>query len=864
MSEEIREAVQIIEVAYDGIEIAMKVGSGGISAMQKAIDFLKGMLDYEKSLGKTSMRKLLMKGGDLQVLEFATADMKKVEKYAKKYGILYSVLPDADRKNGKTEIIFHTEAVPRANMLLQKLSGGRIATFDDYLKNGDEKQLNKLMEFLKNQKKGNEMSPSPESARANMLMDGLIEKVGMYAMEKKTINVDAVKENFSINHEQAENVIKQLETIGFLDKGDESGNHKVMMDKEAFLNRIRGYQDLADRMRAVAASKHMNLSDVTISKTLIQTENERAVKTRIPGTWGEKARYVWIKKENIMEIHSGKTMLTFIDREKDYKIYDKDNRVVETMKGEALYSNHYDKSDCYNPFSYIREETDIVKLITNLIANTTPKGSTPSDPFWEKAEGLFLQAIFYYVWLEEKPSRRNFETVLQLLGEAEVTQQGKPSHLDVRMKFLEENNPLGPNHPAVKQYNKCMRGAGDTVRSIIISANSRLAFLENKQVLRLLSKDELNLADIGIGVNGDGETKTALFCVIPDSDKSYNFIIGMLYTQIFQELYYQADFNCGGRLPIHVTFMLDEFANVALPDDYCSLLSTMRSREISSIIIIQNFAQLKALFKDTWETVPGNCDTFIYLGGNEQSTHKYVSELLGKGTIDKKSSGETKGRQGSSSRNYDVLGRELFTPDEVRKLDNKKCIIFIRGFDPIMDNKYIPFAHPMFKQTADGGGKPYVHHMSSNNEVVGPPYEILSQKALEHYKQLKEKGENVYIDKLTYEEFMMIGDKELGWRFQMLDEQEQKDRFNAEQGQELEYSEESEITDKRKELPKIDGKDTILRRMAQWEFTKEQQEEAQKAMIVGVPENKILEYFYPDVEVEEMRQVRENFEKASA
>ena len=200
----------------------------------------------------------------------------------------------------------------------------------------------------------------------------------------------------------------------------------------------------------------------------------------------------------------------------------------------------------------------------------------------------------------------------------------------------------------------------------------------------------------------------------------------MLYTQIFQELYYQADFNCGGRLPIHVTFMLDEFANVALPDDYCSLLSTMRSREISSIIIIQNFAQLKALFKDTWETIPGNCDTFIYLGGNEQSTHKYVSELLGKGTIDKKSSGETKGRQGSSSRNYDVLGRELFTPDEVRKLDNKKCIIFIRGFDPIMDNKYIPFAHPMFKQTADGGGKPYIHRIKGSFDIVGPPYEILS------------------------------------------------------------------------------------------------------------------------------------------
>ena len=293
------------------------------------------------------------------------------------------------------------------------------------------------------------------------------------------------------------------------------------------------------------------------------------------------------------------------------------------------------------------------------------------------------------------------------------------------------------------------------------------------------------MSDIGIGVNGDGETKTALFCVIPDSDKSYNFIIGMLYTQIFQELYYQADFNCGGRLPIHVTFMLDEFANVALPDDFCSLLSTMRSREISSIIIIQNFAQLKALFKDTWETIPGNCDTFIYLGGNEQSTHKYVSELLGKGTIDKKSSGETKGRQGSSSRNYDVLGRELFTPDEVRKLDNKKCIIFIRGFDPIMDNKYIPFRHPMFNQTADGKGKAYVHNTQGADRIIGPPFEILSEKAVKHYEKMKDKGENVYIDTLTYEQFMMLGDAELNRRFSMQDEAEQKAKIDREQANEL-------------------------------------------------------------------------------
>lgn len=520
-----------------------------------------------------------------------------------------------------------------------------------------------------------------------------------------------------------------------------------------------------------------------------------------------------------------------------------------------------DKSDCYNPFSYIREETDVVKLITNLISNTTPKGSTPSDPFWEKAEGLFLQSIFYYVWLVEPASRRNFETVLKLIGEAEVAEQGKMSMLDKRMKKLEQLSPLGANHPAVKQYNKCMRGAGDTVRSIIISANSRLAYLENQQVLRLLSKDELNLADIGIGVNGDGETKTALFCVIPDSDKSYNFIIGLLYTQIFQELYYQADFNCGGALPIHVTFMLDEFANVALPDDYCSLLSTMRSRSISSIIIIQNFAQLKALFKDTWETIPGNCDTFIYLGGNEQSTHKYVSELLGKDTIDKKSSGETRGRQGSSSRNYDVLGRELFTPDEVRKLDNKKCIVFIRGFDPIIDGKFVPFGHPMFQQTADGKGKAYIHKVRGKRELVGRPYEILSAKALEHFEKRKANGDNVYIDKLTYDEFMLLGDVEMSKRFTKLDEKEQREKLNQELEAELEYVE--EMNQKTNEMRQVNRpnlkEDTITNRMIHWPYTKEQKEEARKAIAAKVPQSKILEYFYPETSVEHMLKVRESF-----
>ena len=413
-----------------------------------------------------------------------------------------------------------------------------------------------------------------------------------------------------------------------------------------------------------------------------------------------------------------------------------------------------EKSNCYNPFNYIREETDIVKLITNLIKNTTPKGSTPSDPFWEKSESLFLQAIFYYVWMEEKPEKRNFETVLKLIGEAKVSDKGEPSRLDLRMKYLEETHPLKDNHPAVKQYNKCMRGAGDTIRSIIISVNARLAYLENKQILRILSKDEMNIADLGIGVNGDGETKTALFCVIPDSDKSYNFVVGMLYSQIFQELYYQADFNCGGRLPIHVSFLLDEFANVALPDDFCSLLSTMRSREISCMIIIQNLAQIKALFKDTWETIPGNSDTLIFLGANEQGTQEYVSKLLGKATIDKKSSGETRGRQGSSSRNFDVLGRELLTPDEVRKLDNKKCLIFIRGMDPIIDNKYNPFKHRAFSQTEDGGAPAYVHDITPEVNV-DKTFELLTKSSLKYYEKLKEKGDNIFIDTLKYEECLV-------------------------------------------------------------------------------------------------------------
>ena len=342
MAEEIQEAVQIIRVGYDGIEIAMKVCGGTIEGMKKAIDFLIAVMDHEKTMGKTDMRRLLMKGGDLQVFQFPTEDMKKVQKMAKKYGLLYSVLPDINKKDGMSEIIFHTEAVPRVNMMIQKLKSGRLATFDDYLKNGDEKEMDKVLSFLKGQKKGNENLHTEEAARAGEALDGLIEKVGNYAMEKKSISVEEVKENFSLENEQAEKVVGQLERIGVLSK-EEGGQHRVLMDKDMFLSRMKGYRELAQRMQAVAAAQNPDLTDITITKKLITEENDHAIKTRIPGTWGENAQYVWINKDKAMEIHDGKTILTFLDRNKEYKIYSADNRVVATMKGKDLYEGHYDR-----------------------------------------------------------------------------------------------------------------------------------------------------------------------------------------------------------------------------------------------------------------------------------------------------------------------------------------------------------------------------------------------------------------------------------------------------------------------------------------------------------------------------------------
>lgn len=504
------------------------------------------------------------------------------------------------------------------------------------------------------------------------------------------------------------------------------------------------------------------------------------------------------------------------------------------------------KSDGYNPFRYIREENDVVKLVTNIISNTTPKETAPTDPFWEKSESMFLQALFYYVWLEMPPNRKNFQSVLDLLSEAEVDAKGNDSKLTKKMKQLAKTSKLKQNHPAYKQYMKVIRGAGDTVRSIIISANSRLALLENPQILRILSKDDLHLEELGIGVNGDKHTRTALFCIIPDSDKSYNFIVGMLYTQLFQELYFQADFKNDGKLPIQVTLMMDEFANVALPDDFCSLLSTMRSRRISSIIIIQNLAQIKALFKDTWETITGNCDTLVYLGGNEKSTHQYISEMLGKSTIDKRSTGETRGVHGSASRNYDVLGRELMTPDEVRNMSNKKCLIFIKGFNPIFDDKYIPFRHKNFSQTEDGGGKAYVHDPSLNKESLRT-VKLLSEKQINDIKEYKKENEVVHIMDMSLEEIMMLDDTK-----RLYFENSNESESSGDEGSAKTISR----TDILENMTEQELMDEITNRMCMMDFSREQIEEITKSLDAHMKLSILLSYLYPTTSAEEMAKKR--------
>lgn len=357
-----------------------------------------------------------------------------------------------------------------------------------------------------------------------------------------------------------------------------------------------------------------------------------------------------------------------------------------------------EKSDCYNPIAYLRSDHDALKLVTNLIKNTNEKGQKSSDPFWDKSEAAILQAFILYLLHEAPTSEQNFSTVMYMIENAAASEEDESykSPVDLLFDDLERKNP---EHIALKMYKVFKQAAGKTAKSILVSTAVRLAAFNLPEIARVTEKDEMFLNTIG-------NRKKAVFAVISDNDTSLNFIVSMLYSQAFQELYHEADRN-GGRLPVHVRVMMDEFANVALPENFEKVLATCRGREISINIIIQNMAQIKAMFRDSWENLTGNCDTYIYLGGNESTSHEYISKSLGKETVDVKTRGVTHGRNGSSSNNFQSVGRELLTPDEVRMIDNNYEVVIIRGERAVMDKKFVLQKHRNIKFTEDGGAEPY-------------------------------------------------------------------------------------------------------------------------------------------------------------
>lgn len=401
-----------------------------------------------------------------------------------------------------------------------------------------------------------------------------------------------------------------------------------------------------------------------------------------------------------------------------YVILDPKGEIVRDT-GYLLEKNGYEvrvldlinmeKSHCYNPFVYIKTDNDVQKLVTNLFKSTTPKGSSTNDPFWDTAASMLLLALIFYLKYEAPEEEQNFVMVMELLRAGDVKEDDDEyvSPLDMLFNRLETRKP---EHIALKYYRAYHSGSAKTLKSIQVTLAARLEKFNLESMAGLTQTDELDLPSLG-------EKKVALFAIIPDNDTSFNFLVSVLYTQLFQQLFYLADYKYGGSLPIHVHFVMDEFANVSLPDDFDKILSVMRSREVSVSIILQNLAQLKALFEKQWESIVGNCDEFLYLGGNEQSTHKYVSELLGKETIDTNTYGRSYGSHGSYSTNDQIAGRELLTPDEVRMLDNNYALLFIRGERPVKDFKFNLKEHFNSINTPIGNKeiKPYIHGGTENS-----------------------------------------------------------------------------------------------------------------------------------------------------
>ena len=485
---------------------------------------------------------------------------------------------------------------------------------------------------------------------------------------------------------------------------------KRYMDKDSYKNII-----LSQNMRlGLNAKKHRRNLNVLV----------------VGGSGAGKTRFY--AKPNLMQCNT-----SFI-------VADPKGEMLRTI-APLLIENGYDikvfnliepeNSDGYNPFVYIRKDEDVIKLISNLIQNTTPKNAQQNDPFWEKSEIALDSALMLYLLHEAPPEEQTFEMLMFLIENAATVEDedesGYQSPVDILFQGLEDEKP---EHIAVRQYKIFKQASGKTAKSILISAAVRLAAFNLPEIAKMTSYDNLDIGTLG-------ERKRAIFCVIPDNDNSFNYLVGMLYTQAFQALYFNADNNHGGELPIPVHIVMDEFANVALPDNFERILATMRSRRISVSIIIQNMAQLKALFKDSWENITGNCDTLLYLGGNEQSTHEYISKMLGKETIDTRTRGITKGQHGSSNTNYQNAGRELLTLDEVRLLDNSNALIFIRGERPLIDKKFDILSHPNIAKTADGKAVPYKH--SKSEKYLRNDLSFTINEDLSNIKLLEVDGDNV-------------------------------------------------------------------------------------------------------------------------
>lgn len=490
------------------------------------------------------------------------------------------------------------------------------------------------------------------------------------------------------------------------------------------------------QVNAMFAQKQNKLLTRNVRLGLDTHKHRRSLNVLVIGGSGAAKTRSYVKP-NILEANT------------NYVITDPKSEVL-LATGGYLKSQGYDirvlnlvnleQSDGYNPFRYLRDEKDALRLVNNLIQATTPKGSHSNDPFWEKAETALLQAIILMLFQEAPEYEQNFSMVMRVLEYAEVKEEDEEyvSPLDLLFQAIERENPTSV---AVRQYKVFKMAAGKTSKSILVSTAVRLAPFNLPQIKAVTDHDDMDLYTLG-------EKKCALYAVIPDNDQTFNFLVSLLYSQAFQTLYYSADQIHHGALPCHVHFILDEFAAMPLPG-FTRELATMRSRNISASTIIQNMAQIKESYKDSWETIPGNSDTILYLGGNEASTHKYISEALGKATIDTKTHGQTKGKSGSYSTNFQMSGRELLTPDEVRGLDNRYAILFIRGAKPVMDLKYELTQHPAIRHTIDGGGPPYIHHQAvpevkfPGEPLFAEPPDDLSEeeKEIEAYEEPQEPEE---------------------------------------------------------------------------------------------------------------------------